>query len=432
MEIEELGMWMLSLCLIAIETWGIVYFFDLFMKRKKRGWQDKCRYIVLYLTNFIAAFPGGYLGPMGIKITLLVLVFTAFCAVFYKMELKQCIFFFVLCYPLLYLIDFFSLQVQNILTAKEEEYASGMIFLGLHAKLVWFFLLLILQRIWKGKRNNKELSYKEWQKFCVAPLFTMASMLPMYSFYIGEKKVQAVYLFIAAGQIMINFLVMAVMKSIRDKGELLRENALTNQKKESQLAHYRDMQAVYERQGRKMHDYKNQIRTIQVLLKEGNTQAAAALAEKLTESISVEMSAVNTNHPVVNAVLNQKFHTAREQGVSMIFRVGDMSGMRLDGEETVILLSNLLDNAIHECVKVVEAGRKAVINIKLVQEGGKMIFSVRNPVAEEVQVKDGIVPDSDGEMHGVGLMNVKAVVDKYGGDFAISCDRDKFQTVVIL
>ena len=31
------------------------------------------------------------------------------------------------------------------------------------------------------------------------------------------------------------------------------------------------------------------------------------------ESISVEMSAVNTNHPIVNAVLNQKFHAAREQ-----------------------------------------------------------------------------------------------------------------------
>lgn len=31
----------------------------------------------------------------------------------------------------------------------------------------------------------------------------------------------------------------------------------------------------------------------------------------------------------------------------MLFKVGDMSGMRLDEEETVILLSNLLDNAIH-------------------------------------------------------------------------------------
>ena len=266
----------------------------------------------------------------------------------------------------------------------------------------------------------------------MVPLFTVASMLLMYFCYSGEKKVQAVYLFLAAGLIMINFLVLMLMQDILVKGELLWESALTDQKKESQLAHYRDMQAVYERQGRKMHDYKNQIRTMQVLLKDGDVQAAAGLAERLTESISVEMSAVNTNHPVVNAVLNQKFHAAREQGVSMIFRVGDMSGMPLDGEETVILLSNLLDNAIHECVKVVRKGRKAVINIKLVQEDGKLIFSVRNPVSEKVRVADGIVLDSGGGMHGVGLMNVKAVVDKYGGDFAVSCDREKFQAVIMI
>ena len=65
-------------------------------------------------------------------------------------------------------------------------------------------------------------------------------------------------------------------------------------------------------------------------MKKGDTQAAAALAERLTESISVEMVAVSTNHPVVDAVLNQKFHAARERGMSMTFRVGDMGGLRLN------------------------------------------------------------------------------------------------------
>lgn len=241
-----------------------------------------------------------------------------------------------------------------------------------------------------------------------------------------------VYLFLTAGLIAMNFLVLELMQNILKKGELLRISMLTNQKTESQLMHYRDMQAVYERQGKKMHDYKNQIKTIQVLLKEGNTQAAVSLAEKLTESISVEMSAVNTNHPIVNAVLNQKFHAAREQGVSMIFKVSDMSGLRLDEEETVILLANLLDNAIHESRRVVQTGKKAVIHIKLVQEGGRLLFSVRNPVVEKVMMVDGMVPCSGAESHGIGLSNVKAVADRYGGDFAVYCDEEKFQAVVML
>ena len=42
-------------------------------------------------------------------------------------------------------------------------------------------------------------------------------------------------------------------------------------------------------------------------------------------------------------------------------------------------------------------------------------------MAEKVEVVEGI-----------GLMNVKVVAEKYGGDFAVSCDEEKFQAVVML
>ena len=427
----EIGLWLLSFFLIAIETWGSIYFFDTFMERKRMGRLKKRRFVVLYPALVAVAFLGEYC-PMGVKVLLVVLALTIFCEVFYKADWKQCIFFSGLDYSLLFLADIVGLQLENMLMDSEEAYVFKPIFLALPAKLAWLCVLFAVRKIWKGKNNYEGLSHKEWWKFGMMPLFTATAMLLMYYCYSSDKKVQVSYLFLTVGLIVMNFLVMELMQDILEKGELLRESALTDQKKESQLAYYRDMQTVYERQGRKMHDYKNQIRTIQVLIKEGDPQAAATLAERLTESILVEMSAVNTNHPVVNAVLNQKFHLAREQGTSMIFKVGDMSGMRLNEEETVILLSNLLDNAIHECLKVVKAGRKAVIHIKLVQEGGKIILSVKNPVLEKVQITDGIVLDSNGGMHGIGLSNVKAVVEKYGGDFVISCDSEKFQVVVML
>lgn len=34
--------------------------------------------------------------------------------------------------------------------------------------------------------------------------------------------------------------------------------------------------------------------------------------------------------------------------------------------------------------------------------------------------------------HGIGLLNVKAVVNKYGGDMVLSCDENEFKAVVIL
>lgn len=251
----EIGTWILSFCIMAIETWGSIYFFDIFMERKRRGRLDKYKHIILYPVVVAVASLGEYLDSMGSKVLLIVLTYMAFTAVSYQTNWKQCIFFSILNYSLLFLADLFSLQVENILIVKSEEYASNIIFLALPAKLVWVLLLFMLRRIWKGKNSYGALSHKEWQKFGIVPLFTLASMLLMYFCYSGEKKVQAVYLFLSAGLIMINFLVMVLMQDILVKGELLRESALTDQKKESQLAHYRDMQTVYERQGRKMHDY---------------------------------------------------------------------------------------------------------------------------------------------------------------------------------
>ncbi|GFI45414.1 hypothetical protein IMSAGC019_00725 [Lachnospiraceae bacterium] len=402
---------------MAIEAWGSIYFFDTFLKKKDVVRLEKCRHIILYAVVVAVAFLGEYFVSMGIKVLLMVLILMVFCTVFYKAEWKQRIFFSVLNYSLMFLTDLFMLQMENMFISQNDVPT----FLLLPSKMLWLCLVFIVRKIWKGQNNYGELSRKEWLKFSMIPLLTLASMLLMFFCNSAEAKVQTAYLFLSVGLIFINILVIELLQGILEKEELFRESALAGQKKESQLAHYRDMQAVYERQGRKMHDYKNQIRTMQVLLKKGDTQAAAALAERLTESISVEMAAVSTNHPVVDAVLNQKFHAAREQGVSMTFRVGDMGGLRLNEEETVILLSNLLDNAIHECVKVVKAGRKAVIHVKLVQEGGKLIFSVRNPVEEKVEAVEG-----------TGLSNVKAVADKYGGDFAVSCDEEKFQAVVML
>lgn len=53
---------------------------------------------------------------------------------------------------------------------------------------------------------------------------------------------------------------------------------------------------------KKVHDYKNRIVTIQNLVQSGNIDKAVSLMEQLTESISVDLSAINTNHPVVNAI----------------------------------------------------------------------------------------------------------------------------------
>lgn len=178
--------------------------------------------------------------------------------------------------------------------------------------------------------------------------------------------------------------------------------------------------------------HAEQVSTIQTLIKNGHTDEALSFTQKLTESIAVEMSAINTNHPVVNAILNQKYRSMQEKHIAVILKVGDLQEICLEEEEIVILLSNLLDNAIRESEKVLKNTGKAVIHLKLECEDHKLIFAVRNPVTEKVEIENDTIKSKRGDHHGIGLLNVKAVVDKYGGDMVLSCDENEFKAVVIL
>ena len=56
-------LWILSFCIMAIETWGSIYFYDTFLKKKNVGRLDKCRHIVLYPAVGTVAFLGEYFFP---------------------------------------------------------------------------------------------------------------------------------------------------------------------------------------------------------------------------------------------------------------------------------------------------------------------------------------------------------------------------------
>ena len=61
----EIGLWILSFCLMAIETCGSIYFFDTFMERKRTGRLEKRGFVVLYPAMVAVAFLGEYC-PMGV------------------------------------------------------------------------------------------------------------------------------------------------------------------------------------------------------------------------------------------------------------------------------------------------------------------------------------------------------------------------------
>ncbi len=215
------------------------------------------------------------------------------------------------------------------------------------------------------------------------------------------------------------------MVRLLERESQMQKLRLLQEQTQNQMNLYQNMKKRYEQQRRFSHDYKNQLHCIQGMIGSGQTKEALEYIAELTGNFRQSEMCVNTEHAVVNVMLSQKYREASDKGIVMTMVSGDLSGLTISEEDIVTLLGNLFDNAIEACEKL---DVNKVIQFKMVQEEGQLVLSIRNPVKEQVRIKDNRIVTSkrDKSQHGIGLMNVESVVRKNNGTSVLKCEDGWF------
>lgn len=292
------------------------------------------------------------------------------------------------------------------------------------ADLLFLFLILLFHHFFKKRLNW--MTDTKWVRFGFFPIFSMIVIMAI-AFLVWEDiqiKRNALVV-VVTGFGVINILVFYYISKILEKEAEVQEMQFAQHRTKVQMNMYRSMQIGYDRQRKFLHDYKNQLQCIQGLLAEGKTEETQRYVERLNGALKQNTNSINTNHSVVNVVLNQKYQYASEQGITMVLEIGDLSSLSFAEEDIVTLLVNLLDNAIEAC-EFIE--REKIIQFKMVLEEEQLILSVRNPVAEPIEIREKTVGTTkkNHEAHGIGLLNVNAVIEKYDGTSILQCSDGWF------
>lgn len=274
-----------------------------------------------------------------------------FAVIFYTGKWLLKIFLSFIFYAILFCVDYLGLILVDLLLDSADLSNSVIqVILVLLCKTVLFVIVLILDYFWK---REKELDVKksEWILMISFPMMTVVIMLVMLLSF-QQKNNSFGYLTVSFGMVSINLVMFVLLKYISAREKQYNQMKILQERNKEKMQAYYEFSEDYAQKKRMVHDYNNQIHCIQGLLRQNKYREAEEYADKLTEILIDGREVIDVNNTVLNVVLNQKYRLAKSKDIALYFQVNDLSGLWMKEQDVVILLSNLLDNAIEACEKL--------------------------------------------------------------------------------
>lgn len=179
----------------------------------------------------------------------------------------------------------------------------------------------------------------------------------------------------------------------------------------------------YTTQRRLTHEFTNHTEALALLLQQGDYEEAKSYLSTLTKIIAANTTIMDTHNPLLDALLSKKYEEATRKGVMLYFDLPDLKNIPLEQTDLVIVVSNLLNNAIDAAAKA----DPPEVYFRMRKTETELLLSIRNRVQKNLDLPDGQLPRSTKKEagHGMGLWNVTDVLRKYQGEYTLSC-RDKW------
>ncbi len=183
------------------------------------------------------------------------------------------------------------------------------------------------------------------------------------------------------------------------------------------------LEQSYRMQRKSAHEFEHHMQVLRDLLAQAQVDAAREHLDRLKKNRSIRLLYVNSRHPVVDVILNQKYQTALENDIRMQIQVNDLSALQIPSDALTVVLTNLLDNAIEACRRL--DGYREIICSILYEEG--LYISIRN-TSDPVQILNGKIPTSKGDSlrHGFGLQSVGYVLEELDAEYTFGYEEGWF------
>lgn len=296
----------------------------------------------------------------------------------------------------------------------------------LASKTLTFLIVKLIQ--FKNKTNDIKVSKSIIALYSIFPIITLVvGIILIGGFGTDIDPIYSVIGVIAEILLVIaNISVFYIFERYARKTNIQFELQLEQEQLKIQSQYLEDKIEKQILSAKEMHDLKNELFAIKQLLL-NNTDAGINKIDEMCQVVEGMQSIVYTSNTSIDSLINSKKKEIDSNSINFKCDCYISGFDEINDMDLCILLGNLLDNAIEACLKL-ECNKNIRLNFKQVDNFLNII--IKNTYNNENNEELSTTKDNKLN-HGYGLKSVKAIVEKYEGDFQVIKD-DSYFTISIL
>ena len=359
------------------------------------------------------------------KLALLTCINSLYLVVIYRASLIKCIGISILFVSFINVADnyFFIIITTMIHIDIQELYQDpyGYYLVCYIAKICEVMIFTLIGSIIKQKLYFTHATWQHWVKIFILPASSLAIAVFLWPLYwvipaAGEKILLCTMVLFA-----INIFAVVMLNYLDREQQLLQDNLVLKQNIKYQNDTVEAWANAYKDQRKLTHDFQNQLSVICGMAEhEAPNSELLAFVQTVMKNSTSHSLIVKTGRLAADVLLSQKYHLARSKGISFSLQLDDLTHFGLKDEHLVVVLSNLIDNAIEACEKIDNGKSKKMMLVMKVEEESSFLY-IENTTAFPVKILDNqfVLPAKQSAEHGYGLKNATAILNSYKAVFAI-------------
>lgn len=311
------------------------------------------------------------------------------------------------------------------------HYQNGQIFNQFYS-VVTVFLIFISELL-----TEKIISYKKGADtiqnlpLIVVPICSIGIIAFIaYNQTISNKEI----IFISFGLLLINFVVFYLYNYLVKLLSQKYENEMLKLSMQGYSNQINTILQSEERVKALRHDMKHHMNELKFLAKQNDTGAIQEYIDHMMEFIRNSDEMVASENIEMDSILNYMLQKAKEQNLSVKVNVQLPKAME-HSFDIVIILGNLLENAIEAAIQTEEK----FLSVDIQMHQGILKILIENSYSGKVLLhKDENQREflastkKNPSQHGIGISNIKRIVDKYNGILEVNYEDTRFQVKVLL